>query len=227
MLARDVMTTKVITVEPNTPVKEIARVLLNSRISGVPVLDADGRIVGIVSEGDLMRQASDGGKESGSLLAALFRRNTREADRVMLGERMAQDVMTETVATVDEETPLADIAEMLEKRGIKRVPVVRTGALVGIVSRANLLHGLAAYSFAPSGVEDDRRVRSAILETLSTEVGIDERFINVTVSRGIVHLWGAVESEAKQDAAREVAEKTPGVGTVHDHLGLLIPELLV
>ena len=114
---------------------------------------------------------------------------------------------------------------ILEKRGIKRVPVTRNGVLVGIVSRANLLHGLAASSFTQSKVRDDRRVRSAILERLQTELGIDDRFVNVTVSRGIVHLWGAVKTEAHLESAREIAENTSGVRTVHDHLGLLIPEL--
>ena len=225
MLARDVMTTQVVTVEPETPVEEIARTLLNSRISGVPVLDHDGTLVGIVSEGDLMRRAALGGKQQGSLLAALFSQDPQPGNHAVAGAVTAQDVMTRTVKTIDEDTPLVGVAVILEKRGIKRVPVTRNGVLVGIVSRANLLHGLAASSFTQSKVRDDRRVRSAILERLQTELGIDDRFVNVTVSRGIVHLWGAVKTEAHLESAREIAENTSGVRTVHDHLGLLIPEL--
>jgi len=220
------MTTQVVTVEPETPVEEIARTLLNGRISGVPVLDHDGALVGIVSEGDLMRRAALGGKGQGSLLGALFSQSAQPADHVMAASLTARDVMTVNVKTIDEDTPLAGIAAILEKGGIKRVPVTRNGVLVGIVSRANLLHGLAASSFTQSKVRDDRRVRSSILQHLQTELGIDDRFVNVTVSRGIVHLWGAVESEADLEAVRGIAEGTPGVRSVHDHLGLLIPELL-
>ena len=105
MLARDVMTTQVVTVEPETPVEEIARTLLNSRISGVPVLDRDGALVGIVSEGDLMRRAALGGKQQGSLLAALFSQDPQPGNAVA-GAVTAQDVMTRTVKTIDEDTPL-------------------------------------------------------------------------------------------------------------------------
>ena len=220
------MTTHVVTVDPDTPVEEIARTLLNSRISGVPVLDHDGTLVGIVSEGDLMRRAALGGKGQGSLLGALFSQGQVPGAQVVAESFTARDVMTTKVQTIDEDTPLAGVAAILEKRGIKRVPVTRDGALVGIVSRANLLHGLAASSFTQSKVRDDRRVRASILEDLRTELGIDDRFVNVTVSRGIVHLWGAVESEAHLEAVREIASRTPGVRTVNDHLGLLIPELL-
>jgi len=223
MLARDVMTTRVITVQPDTPVEEIARLLLDSRISGVPVLDGDGEIVGLVSEGDLIRRAAG---RQGSVLAALVGGSPREADATRPGGRVARDVMSKTVTIVEEDTPVADIAVLLEKRRIKRVPVVRKGTLVGIVSRANLLHGLAAFSFTRSAAGDDRRIRSAVLERLCSEAGIDDRFVNVTVSNGIVHLWGAVESEQKREAARQVAANTPGVRAVNDHLGVLIPELL-
>jgi CBS domain-containing protein len=145
MKARDIMRCEVATVGPATPVTEIARLLLERRISGVPVVDAHGKVLGIVSEGDLLRRAETGTEIRRSWWLRLLADNA-----VLAGEyakshgRTAEEIMTRDVVTVTETTPVAEIAALLERRDVKRVPVVHRGKIVGIISRANLLHALAA-----------------------------------------------------------------------------------
>ena len=158
MQAADVMTTNVITVPPETGVREIAGLLLKHRISAVPVVDAENQVLGIVSEGDLMRRAENDTDRRNSLwLEVIFSTHEMAADYIKAYGRTAGDVMTRDVVTVKEDTPLHEIVGLLERHHIKRVPVTRDGRLVGIVSRANLLHGLAAKgadSAGPSSSDD-------------------------------------------------------------------------
>src|SRR5262245_53931442 len=145
MNAADVMVTEVITVGPDALVQDVAHLLLTNRISAVPVVASDGRLLGIVSEGDLMRRAEAGtGRRRSWWLAALTGREPTAADYVKEHARKVTDVMTRRVITAPPDTPLRDIANLLEKNGIKRVPIVENGKVVGIVSRANLLQALAS-----------------------------------------------------------------------------------
>ena len=162
MHAKDVMTTVVITATAQTPIEKIAKLMLERRISAVPVLDAEGRVEGIVSEGDLIRRAESGtaGRRSW-WLDLLAGRDATVVDYMKSHGRTAGDVMTREVLTIGERTPLAKIATLLERHRIKRVPVVRNGRLVGIVSRANLLQGLVAEKAASgAGTLTDARIRS-------------------------------------------------------------------
>lgn len=222
MQAKDIMTTHVITVAPETPVRDIAGLLVSHRISGVPVVDVEERVIGIVSEGDLMRRAETETESRRSWwLEALVSPEEKAAEYVKTHGMKAGDVMTRDVVTVAEETPLRDIAELLEKRRVKRVPVVRDGRLVGIVSRANLLHGLACKTTverAP-GSTDDRAIRDSVMRTLSEEAGIRTGRVNVIVEDGVVQLWGLVESGTEKKAAILAAENTPGVKSVENKLG--------
>ena len=148
---------------------------------------------------------------------------TDAADYVKTHGRCAADVMTRDVVTVEEDTPLHEIAILLEERRIKRVPVVRDGRLQGIVSRANLLHGLAASPVAampPPSVDDDS-IRTTILTTLREEVGGMTQFVNLVVSQGVVDLWGVTASPEVKRAIRVAAENAPGVREVRDHVGIL------
>lgn len=222
MQAADVMTTNVITAQPNTGVWEIARLLLQHRISAVPVVDAKNRVLGIVSEGDLMRRA-EGDTESRHSwwLEAISTTQDKAVDYIKTHGRKAEDVMTRSVLTVAEETPLQKIAGLLEKHHVKRVPVIRDGRLVGIVSRANLLHGLAAggtESANPSSF-DDQAIRGKLLHVLSEETGLNTASINVIVNDGVVQLWGLVGSTSEKKAAQIAAENTPGVKSIENHLG--------
>ncbi len=222
MRARNVMTTNVITVQPDTGVPEIARLLLKYRISAVPVVDADQRVFGIVSEGDLMRRAeTDTESRHSWWLESFVSTQDRAGEYIKTQGLKAGDVMTRDVVGVTEDTPLYEIAGLLEKHYIKRVPVTRDGRLIGIVSRANLLHGLAAKGAESTGPSssDDQTIREKLLHALSKEAGLHTALINVIVSDGVVQLWGLVGSDTEKKAAQVSAENTPGVTAVENYLG--------
>jgi CBS domain-containing protein len=228
MQARDVMTTQVVTVGPETSVEQIAALLLDRRISGVPVVDAGGRLLGIVTEGDLMRRPEIGTERQRGWWLRLFgdeRARTVEYARAH-GSR-AEQVMTRNVVTVSEDTSLADIARLLEEHHIKRVPVVRDGRVVGIVSRANLLQGLATHhDVAPAARPmDDRSLRDSVLQALERDDLTGHGRLNVIVRHGEVELWGLVDSEEGRRAIRIAVENVPGVTGVRDNLGSIRPWL--
>ncbi len=223
MQAKDIMTTTVVTVLPDASIAEIAHLLLERRISAVPVVDSVGRLLGIVSEGDLMRRPETGTERHPSWwLSLVASPDERAMAYVKAHGGHARDAMTRDVISVSEETSLEDVAELLEKHRIKRVPVVRDGKLCGIVSRADLLHGLVARKAAPAASASDRAIKAAV-ENALPEAAVRPDFLNVVVSGGIVHLWGAVESDAEKQAARVVAESVPGVKGVRDEIGVLPP----
>ena len=231
MLAKDIMTTRVVTVLENTPIEEVARTLLKWRISAVPVVDPNQRLAGIVSEGDLLLRPEPGSDRSW-WLSNLLEPEARARRYAQAHGRLAKDVMTTSVITAKETDTLAKLAAMLEEHRIKRVPVLRRGQLVGIVSRANLLHGLAAAPDLPTpaaartapapkpSAPDDPAIRATILNALHNEINVPGA-INVIVSNGVVDLWGGVETEAQRQAVRSVAENAPGVVAVKDHLSVL------
>lgn len=241
MLARDVMTVKVVTVVEDTPVDEIARTLLRRRISAVPVVDLQDQVVGIVSEGDLVGRPNAGEDRDDSWwLSGILEPEERARKYAKARGLLAKDVMTTPVITANEDDSVTELAATLEKSRIKRVPVIRNGRLVGIVSRANLLHGLAALpkatgegeasttrepAQAPSPVASDARaIRASILNKVHNEIGV-RGSINVIVTDGAVDLWGGVETEAERQAVRAAAENTPNVASVTDHLSVLSPAL--
>ena len=224
MLAKDVMTTTVITARPETPVREIAQLLLSRHISAVPVVSDEGRVLGIVSEGDLMRRAETGTTRRCPWWLALFAGTAELADEYAKSHgRLASDVMTREVVSVTEDTSVSVIAALLEERRIKRVSVIRDGRLVGIVSRADLLRGLVVLPAAAPGatVADDRAIREQLLRTLQAERWTSPGLINIVVTGGVVHLWGLVQSEPERAALRVAATNAPGVRQVEDHLAQL------
>lgn len=221
MLAKDVMTTAVLTALPSTDVREIASMLLERRISAVPIVDERGKLRGIVSEGDLINRPESETQHRRSWWLRLVSAPDEQArDYLRAHGTRAEDVMTENVITVSEDTPLSEIAALLEKHRIKRVPVVREGKLVGIVSRANLLQGLAASRPAAAAKREDQEIRDALLAALD-EAGLPMHLVNVIVSDGVVQLWGAVDSSVQHEAARAAVESTPGVKRLEDHVGIV------
>ena len=214
MQAHDVMTSDVIAVGPDTDVREVARILVQNRISAVPVIDEAGKLVGIISEGDLMRRPESGTERHPSWWLSLFVGAEEQAHvYVKQHGRRASDVMTSNVVTVDEHTPLEHVAHVLEKHRIKRVPVTRNGKVTGIVSRADLLHGLIARQSAHMPTVDDRTIKAEVLKGLA-EAGISRTLLSVVVSGGKVHVWGVVETEEEKEAVRVAAESAAGVKEV-------------
>lgn len=221
MKAKDVMTTRVVAVVSDMPVSAIASLLLDRHISAVPVIDEERRILGIVSEGDLIRRGKTTERRSW-WLATYGDAKALAREFVKTHGLYATDVMTREVVTVTEDTPVSTIAELLEQKGIKRVPVVRHGRLVGIVSRADLLRGLATRGLQPRTPEaqDDETIQAHLMEVLEREPWADATFLSIMVDQGVVHLWGLVRSEEERRALRVAAEAIPGVRNVRDYLRL-------
>ena len=222
MQAKDIMTVNVVSVSQDTPIHEVVGLLLKYRISAVPVIDRARKVVGIVSEGDLLRPegTSRAGAQRQWWLEALF------AGQIVAYEtaegRTAGGVMTRNVVTVDEDTPLNEIAGLLERHQIKRVPVVCDGRLAGIVSRANLLHGLAntIIDHHEPGAAKDRELRHKLMKTLLDDHKLDTVLLNVTVSDGNVRLWGVVENADEAAVAERAAKSLAGVKSVENNLSL-------
>ncbi|MEQ9126100.1 MAG: CBS domain-containing protein [Alphaproteobacteria bacterium] len=224
MQAKDVMTTEVVVAAEDTPVHEIVGKLIKHRISGMPVVDALGRVVGIVSEGDLLQPEGQPSASRAWWLEAVYAGDTIQFKRAH--GRTAGAIMTKDVVTVGPDTPLAEIARLIERKRIKRVPVVTTeGELVGIVSRANLLHGLAdaiVRSHEPDR-EKDRALRTDVLNALKHVPSLDPVLINVTVAGDEVRLWGQVETKGEIAAAEKAVKNLDGVSSVVNNLGLQPP----
>ncbi len=220
MQARDIMTPDVVTVAPSTSLADIVRVMLTRRISAVPVLQ-DGQLVGIISEGDLLRRVETGTDAPPSRwLELVHSGNARAADYVKTHGRRAEEVMTRNVVTVGDDAPVSQIARILASNRIRRVPVMHGERMVGIISRANLLQALASRMNAANEarVDDDRRIRDALLAEIAQQSWAAPSNASVTVSEGVVHLWGTVESEDKRRALVVSAENIAGVASVEDHM---------
>jgi CBS-domain-containing membrane protein len=179
------------------------------------------KLVGIVSEGDLMQRPEAGTEARRSWWLDLFAHNdTRAAEFTKSHSRKVSDVMTREVVTAKPDTPLADIAALLVKHGIKRVPIVRRGKLVGIVSRANLLEMIARQEIRMPTIDDDQAIREKVLERMGAEPWARTALVNVSVEQGTVELSGIVQSEAQKTALRVAAEITPGVRAVKNNLAV-------
>ena len=221
MLAREVMTADVITVKPDTPVTEIARLLVARHISAVPVTDAAGRVLGIVSEGDLMRRIETGTEKHRSWWHQLVADNATLSREYLKSHGLkASDIMTSSVATVNEDTPLGAVADLLESKRVKRVPVLRDGKLVGVVSRADLLRAYVK-NMAPAaaaGAVDDGKLRGEIMRQLAREPWSPLASVNVVVHDGIAEIYGIAEREDQAKAIAVLAAGVPGVKQVQNHV---------
>ena len=230
MRAMDVMTTGVICVEPDTSVQALAALLSERGISGVPVVDADNQVVGIVSEGDVLHRVETGTERRPEARAGRRRSwwlDTIASDRELARDyvkshgRTVRDVMTRDVVSVTDTTELADIAILLETKRIKRVPVVRDGKLVGIVSRANLVRALATTKSAPATIADpgDRAIGDQLLAELRGKKWVDISSADIIVRDRVVHLWFSDEQPREERMTfRVAAENIPGVWRVEEHI---------
>lgn len=219
MNAADIMVGEVVAVDQDTTVAEVARLLLEHHISGVPVIDGEGRVLGIVSEADLLPRLEDDAAHRRAWWLEILSRQSQAEDFVRSHARLVRDVMSPDPVTVDETTPIEEVAATLESHGIKRVPVLRQGRLVGIVSRANLLRALLARSGeAAAEVDADAELRRRFIAAVDDQPWAAGWYRNVSVKDGEIHLWGLVDSEAERRALCLLAETLPGSRGVKDHL---------
>lgn len=220
MKARDVMTSTVISVQPNATILQAARQMLQHHISGLPVIDHDGGLVGILSEGDFLRRQE----------TSTERRRSRWLEFLMGPGRLAveyshshgskvTEVMTTDVHTVTEDTNLEEIVELMERRRIKRVPVIRGKKVVGMVTRSNLMHAMVSLARAePKSAKNDAAIREALLAEMQKESWAPAAMVNVVVRDGVVELWGVIIDERQREALKVAAENIPGVRAVKDHM---------
>jgi CBS domain-containing protein len=218
------MTTQVITIGPDASVQDLAMLLSQRGISGVPVIDSDNRLIGIVSEGDLLHRAETGTerrteRRRSRWLDSLASDRDLARDYVKSHGGKVRDVMTRNVVTVSDTAELADIANLLETNRIKRVPVLRDGKLVGIISRANLVRALAAIPSRPASDSDDRSMRAKLLAELSGQQWANIWAADIVVRDKVVHFWfSSDQPEEERQAARVAAENVPGVRGVEQHI---------
>ena len=220
MKAKDVMTSPVVSVEPDASVLQAVRIMLQRRMSGLPVVDREGRLIGIVTEGDFLRRAETGTQRRRARWLEFLLGPGRLADEYTQSHgRKVSEIMTRDPQTVTEDTPLEDVVRLMEKKQIKRAPVVRGQHVVGIVSRANLLHALAAVSReAKPAEQSDEAIRAALLAELSRQPWAPVALVNPVVRNGVVELWGTITDERERPALVVAAENVPGVKAVRDHL---------
>ncbi|MBX3503519.1 MAG: CBS domain-containing protein [Alphaproteobacteria bacterium] len=221
MKAIDIMTADVVTVSPETSVYEAARLLLGRRISALPVLNADGRLVGLISESDLMRRGELRTEKRHPWWRGLLTSDLRQASEFLRcqGRRVA-DVMSRDVICARASMPLRELAELMERHVIKRLPVLDGQRLIGIVSRSDLLRALLILAPAEETVPevDDRDIRQKLLGQLKARHWAGSIVANVIVERGIVHLWGEAATTREIDACRALAETIDGVREVRSHM---------
>jgi CBS domain-containing protein len=222
MRASDIMTASVIAASPDMSVRHAAGAMVFAGISGMPVIDDSGRLLGMITEGDLMQRAEigTGAKPRAWWLEMVASTTELASQYVKEHARKVKDVMTTDVTTVTESCPVGDIAELLERRRIKRVPVMRDGKVVGIVSRSNLIRALVTMApEVPALAENgDHAIREDVLAAMEGQPWAIARE-NVIVENGVVHLWGPVVGAEEGNAIRVAAENAPGVKDVIAHFG--------
>jgi CBS domain-containing protein len=220
MKARDVMVFPVVTVGETETVRDVAKLLISKRISAAPVVDGAGKLVGIITEADLLHRAEAGTERPVSWWLSLISGDRALADEYVKSHaRKVKDVMTHDVKTAEPDTPLVEIADLFEEKHIKRVPIVSKGGdLVGIVSRANIVQAVASVRPKLEVSLSDAQIRKKLLDELKRQPWSHVHRLNVTVTGGVVDLWGLVDSEKERQAITVMAETVSGVTGVNDHL---------
>jgi len=224
MKASDIMTPDVISADPDATVLQAARYMLQHHISGLPVIDRTGALVGILSEGDfLRRRETHTDRRPSRWLEFLMGPGKLAAEYTHTHGSKVAEVMTTKVHTISEDTPLEKIVEMMERYRIKRVPVVRGKKVVGIVTRANLMHAMVSLARQPKAATSDAGIRQELLKELKTEKWALASMINVVVRGGVVELWGMIVDDRQREALLVAAENVRGVKEVKDHLTWVEP----
>lgn len=227
MRARDVMTSDVATARPEMTVKDIASLMVARHISGLPVVSKDGEVVGMVSESDLLHRSEIGTADDESALAQLFTRADEVAQHYVKAHgKKVHDVMSRPVVSVDEDSELSHVADTLDRNRVKRVPVIRQGKVVGIISRSDLVRALSRVDVRESKVQlGSGLIHQTVTDAMRELSWIDTSYVNVTVKGGVVHLWGYVQSEDQRNALCALVEDMPGVDRIDDHLNIGTPRI--
>lgn len=224
MKASDVMTSKVISIGPEATLGDMIQLMLKYRISGLPVVAKDGKLVGMITEGDCLHRVETGTEEKRSFWRDLLIGSETLANEYIRSHgRKVSEVMTADPISVAPETDLSEVIHILEKNRIKRVPVIKDGKLVGILSRANLLQALSGLVRNADVDQSDTQIRKGVIDALGALPWAANEFLNVTVHDGLVDLWGCYTAYRQDEAAIIAAENVPGVKLVRSHLSWVDP----
>lgn len=225
MKAEDVMTRDVISIAPDATVLQAARLMLQHHISGLPVVDVTGKLVGVLSEGDFLRRRETRTEHKRSRWLEFIMGPGRIAAEYSHSHgSKVSEVMTTDVHIVADDTPLEEIVELMERKRIKRVPVLCGEQLVGIVTRSNLMHAMVSMArVAQPAAKDDGAIREALLAEIQKADWAPVAMTNVVVREGVVELWGTIVDERQREALKVAAENIPGVKGVNDHLVWIEP----
>jgi CBS domain-containing protein len=225
MKAGDIMSARVITISPDASVQNAVEVMLKNHISGLPVVGASGALVGVVTEGDFLRRAETGTtRKRPRWLEFLVGPGRLAKEYVESHARKVGEVMTRDPITITEDTPLDAIVQVMERRRIKRVPVMRGSKVVGIVSRSNLMHAVATLGrTAAPPAQSDAAIRQQLLDEFQKQFWAPAALIDVAVKDGVVELWGTILEGAQGEAIKVCAENIPGVKRVVSHLTWIEP----
>lgn len=219
MLVQAIMTSPPITVQTSASIAEAARLMLDHRISGLPVVDANGALVGIVSEGNFLRRGElDTERKRSWLSDFLTSPGTIAEEYVRARGRRVEDVMTSPVTTISPQSLVSEAVELMERNDIKRLPVMEGGKLIGIIARSDLLRALSKLLPAAQASAEDEEMQAAIRAELAKQSWSKNGFVRVNVKNGIAELSGTIFDERERMAAKVAAENVPGVRSVNDHL---------
>lgn len=222
MRAADVMTRDVKTVAPETTVSEIVQTLIKHHISALPVIDGEGRLVGVVSEADLLHRPEAGTEERRPWWLDLFADPDARAEAFLKAHgRTAAEVMSRDIEVVQEDTPLDVVAKLFDERRIKRLPVIRDSRVVGIVSRSDLIRTLAEpRTETPAPKPDDLAIKDRFERTVRAAGFASVGAVTLVVEDGRVELWGVAETRKEREALELAAAEIPGVESVENHLAV-------
>lgn len=225
MKVSDVMTRAVVSVTPETSILEMARLMDERRISGMPVINAQGKLVGMVTDSDCLRRAETGTQRKRSRWSAFLAGPEQQAtDYMRANGRKVGEIMTDHAVTITENAGLEEAIHLLEKHQIHRVPVVTDGKVVGILSRSNLVQAMAGLlRTAPAVSVSDEAIKLKIENEFDKISWATREFVNVTVKDGVVDLWGSYTAYRQDEAAVVAAENVPGVKQVINHLAWVDP----
>lgn len=224
MKTSDVMTRNVISVDPGSSVVDAARLMLQNNISGLPVIDHAGSLVGMLTEGDLLRRAETGTqRHRPRWIEFLVGPGKLAEEYVHVSGRKVHEVMTPAAFTVSDDTPLGEVVREMERHRIKRLPVVRENVVVGIITRANLMKALVDSSHEEAPSADDAAIRERLMSELTAQPWAPVAMIDIHVNDGVVTLTGAVMDDRERQALRVATENTPGVKAVKDELVWIEP----
>ena len=223
MIVADIMTRQVLAIDPQTPLEQAIRLMTEHRVSGLPVVERNGELAGMLTEGDLLRRVETGTAAAPAGWFASFFRPGREAEKyVMSHARRVGEVMTGHVISVNEDTPLADAVTLMQSNHIKRLPVVRDGKLCGIISRADLVRQLGR-SLEPSAVSSDDQAILTQLHAAMQRESWAGNLANITVKDGVVELDGCLFDMRAREALGVLAENIPGVKRVENRIACIEP----